>query len=87
MPAKMKCEEFLRLYNLLKKDDKLDESTYVNASTKARFIDPEHGDYWARPSAIIFGSVLGHKKRRIERAIATKIRLYGSAGRRKRNDR
>jgi hypothetical protein len=84
MPAKMTCEEFLRLYRLLKRKDILDESTYVNASTKARFVDPEFGEYFARPSAILFGSVIGHPKRRIERAILTKIKIYGTAGRRKR---
>lgn len=84
MPAKITCEEFLRLYRLLKREDTLDTSTYVNASSKAQFIDKEYGAYWARPSAILFGSILGHPKRRIERAIATKIKLYGTAGRRKR---
>jgi len=83
MPAKITCEEFLRLYKLLKRDDVLDESTYTNASTKAKFIDKEFGDYWVRPSALLFGSVIGHPKRRIQRAIETKIKLYGTAGRRK----
>jgi hypothetical protein len=83
MPAKITCEEFLRLYKLLKRDDVLDESTYTNASTKAKFIDKIHGAYWVRPAAILFGSVIGHPNRRIERAIATKIKLYGTAGRRR----
>lgn len=83
MPAKITCEEFLRMYKLLKREDVLDESTYTNASTKARFVDPIHGEFWVRPAAILFGSVIGHPKRRIERAIATKMRIYGSAGRRR----
>jgi len=78
MPAKMEIEEFLSLYGLLKRTDSLDEITYVNASTKARFIDPELGEYWAKPSEILYGSVLGHPAKRGKRAAETRFKNFGT---------
>ncbi len=31
----------------------VDESTYVNTHTKARFIDKDYGEYWTRPDAVL----------------------------------
>jgi hypothetical protein len=64
----------LRLYRLLKREDVLDEITYIKASVKARFIDPKYGGYWAIPSQILHGQQTGHKARQVERAKTTKIK-------------
>lgn len=40
----------------------IDESTYVKASTKARFIDSEFGEWWAVPTTILTKNT-GHPKR------------------------
>ncbi|MEK6880815.1 MAG: hypothetical protein AABY22_14445 [Nanoarchaeota archaeon] len=40
----------------------LDESTYKNVRTKARFIDKEYGDWWSKPDNILYGRK-GHPKR------------------------
>lgn len=40
---------------------KIDEATYINASKKARFIDSQYGEWWARPSGVFFGYL--HPKR------------------------
>ena len=34
----------------------IDSSTYKNATTKARFIDKEYGEWWALPSRVLRGS-------------------------------
>ena len=39
----------------------LDESTYVNICTKARFVDRDFGEWFASPSKILYGQ--GHPKR------------------------
>lgn len=39
----------------------VDKSTYKNTRAKARFIDPEFGEWWARPSDVLRGS--RHPKR------------------------
>jgi hypothetical protein len=39
----------------------LDQSTYINTGTKARFIDPEFGEWWAKPNKVLMGS--GHPKK------------------------
>lgn len=40
---------------------KLDESTYKNTSTKARFIDDDYGEFWAVPKDVFSGH--GHRSR------------------------
>lgn len=35
----------------------LDVDTYVNTNTKARFIDREYGEWWAKPDLVMRGSV------------------------------
>lgn len=47
---------------LLPSHIKLDKSTYVNQSTKARFMDDKHGEWWTKPLNIIHAKS-GHPKR------------------------
>jgi hypothetical protein len=68
----MTIEEFLAKYRLLNRKDVLDESTWIDASHKARFIDPELGEYWTLPRDVLHGSVQGHPKRRWQRAAQTR---------------
>lgn len=72
MKAKMTVEEFQRKYRLLNRRDVLDETTWNGASQKARFIDPELGEYWTLPRDILHGSVQGHPARRWQRAAKTR---------------
>lgn len=46
----------------------IDENTYVNTNTKARFIDIEYGEFWTSPSSVASGS--GHKVRSTKSANA-----------------
>ena len=54
----------------------LDESTYKNASTKARFIDKDYGEWWAIPKSI-FCHHCGHPKRGLEKQKQTNLKRYG----------
>lgn len=72
MKPKMTVEEFLRKYNLLNRKDVLDESTWIDASHKARFVDPELGEYWTLPRDVLHGSVQGHPAKRWKRAAETR---------------
>ncbi len=47
----------------------LDESTYVNTHTKARFIDSEYGEWWSMPYNVYSGSQ--HPKRGLESKISS----------------
>jgi hypothetical protein len=54
----------------------LDYSTYVNVHTKARFIDLEYGEWWAKPYTVLYGS--NHPKRmfqqnKLEKFVAEKL--------------
>lgn len=51
----------------------LDESTYIKASAKARFIDSEHGEFWGMPYKVIRGTS-SHPKRAILKS--AKSRTY-----------
>jgi hypothetical protein len=41
----------------------MDESTFVNVTTKARFIDKDYGEWWCLPQTLILGLKKGNKKR------------------------
>jgi len=47
----------------------LDESTFVNMGTKARFIDVEFGDWWAKPANVINKKSTCPHRARIKNAI------------------
>lgn len=72
MRPKMTVEEFQRKYKLLNRQDVLDESSWIDASHKARFIDPEYGEYWTLPRDVLYGSVQGHPARRWQRAATSR---------------
>lgn len=55
---------------------KLDTSTFTNSYTKARFIDPEFGEWWAKPNSVLKGQ--GHpkqifKQNSLERFVAEQL--------------
>ena len=52
-----------RLFDIFGDLVKIDESTYINGRTKARFIDKEYGEFWQRVDAVIFNKSLGHPMR------------------------
>lgn len=54
-----------RLMNIHGSNVVIDMSTYVNARTKARFIDKNYGEWWAQPGGVFRGA--GHKNRFLNR--------------------
>lgn len=44
-----------RLYNIYKESIILDETTYVDTSTKCRFYCIKHGEFWATPQHVLHG--------------------------------
>lgn len=73
MPQRVPVAEFKRRYDLLKRDDVFDETTYTKMTAKARFIDPVYGEYWSKPNDIMHNHN-GHKARQVEKCLATKIK-------------
>lgn len=55
----------------------LDESTYINTSTKCRFIDIKYGEFWCSPKYILNKKQKGHPKRAKEETIKTNLSKYG----------
>jgi len=53
----------------------LDQSTYKDTRSKARFIDKEFGEFWSLPMDIFVGR--GHKKRTNEKRKQTCLKKYG----------
>jgi len=51
----------------------LDETTYVDMNTSARFIDTEHGEFWSLPRA----EFIGHPNRKQGKIKKTNLRRYG----------
>jgi hypothetical protein len=54
----------------------LDVSTYTKVAAKARFIDNEHGEFWAEPRFIVRGA--SHPARAQEKREQTNIARYGA---------
>lgn len=44
----------------------IDEITYLDTKTKAKFIDKDYGDWWAQPKSILKGR--GHKQRGLKKS-------------------
>lgn len=62
----------------------IDESTYINATTKARFIDPEYGEWWAEPRTIVGKSQQHmHPARAMKSRIANKTKYLTKEDRKK----
>lgn len=55
----------------------LDESTYIDTHTKSRFIDKNHGEFWASAKAVTLNGVKHPKKSLIQRKETMKER-YGA---------
>ncbi|PTL75430.1 hypothetical protein DAT35_54935 [Vitiosangium sp. GDMCC 1.1324] len=55
----------------------IDETTFINQLTHARFIDIEFGEWWALPASVLRGH--GHWKRRTEKSRATSLQRFGVA--------
>jgi hypothetical protein len=47
----------------------LDESTFVNVTTKARFIDVEYGEWWVQPQRLMLHKNRRHQARQRQKAI------------------
>lgn len=60
MPARMPVEVAAALLKLVTKKITLDESTYVNATTKCRFFEEPYGEFWTKPTLLINGGQRGH---------------------------
>lgn len=54
----------------------IDESTYVCAGKKAKFIDCDYGEWWAQPYSVI-NNKTGHMSRRNEKRKDTCMERYG----------
>lgn len=77
MPRKLNIEEVRQRVKEVHGDGVvLDESTYANTSTKARFIDKDYGEWWALPSCILSRGQ-SHPSRRIEKTRSTNMSKYG----------
>jgi len=57
-----------RLYEVHGDIVKLDETTYINTSVKARFIDKDYGEWWALPCNLIYNKY-GNRKRSVQQRI------------------
>jgi hypothetical protein len=55
---------------------KLDPSSYVSTHKKARFIDPEYGEWWATPNNVI-SKKQGHPVGRMKKIQETNLSKYG----------
>ena len=76
MPRKLSINEVKKQIKNKHGDDiLLDETTYVNTHTKARFIDKDYGEWWATPNNITRGH--GHKERSEEKSRQTCVSKYG----------
>lgn len=74
---KLTIEEIkLRLLEIHDGNVVLDESTYTNLKTKARFIDKDYGEWWAHPLNII-NHKKGHRARQNEKKKQTWQKNYG----------
>jgi len=47
----------------------LDESTFVNVTTKAKFIDKDYGEWWTLPQTLILNPKRGHRERAHKKSI------------------
>jgi len=54
----------------------IDPNTYIAMAKKARFIDIEYGEWWAKPTRVIHRKQ-GHKRRGPEKAKRTFMKNYG----------
>jgi hypothetical protein len=79
MTKTMSKIEFVEFFKSLNRIEKFDKSTFVNTNTKARFIDPDFGDFWVEPSRILAKTTRGHRRRGCLQAIALKKEKYGTA--------
>lgn len=69
-------EEFkAKLFKIHGDTAAVDESTYKNHRTKAKFLDKEHGEWWAIPNNVLRGRL--HPARKQERTKATCANRYG----------
>jgi hypothetical protein len=65
-----------RLYKKFKDLITIDESTYRDTHTKARFADKEYGEFWRTPKGVILLGY-GHPKRTTEKRKQTCFKRYG----------
>jgi len=54
-----------RLWNIRGDELVMDESTYVNTTVRARFVDKDYGEFWGTPGNVMNGC--GHKTRRYKK--------------------
>ncbi|MEM4379580.1 MAG: hypothetical protein QXL01_02700 [Thermoplasmatales archaeon] len=74
---KLTIEQIREKLVLLDPNLTLDESTYINTSTKCRLIDEKYGEFWCKIAQILSGKQKGHPQRAKERARATNLERYG----------
>ena len=63
------------IYNIHVNNIVLDDTTYKNMHTKARFIDKKYGEWWTRPYYVINGS--GHPMGAVEKRRQTNLKKHG----------
>ena len=74
---------------LLKRGDGIliDESTYINSVIKARFIDPEYGEWWAKPYTIIGSKQqYSHPQRAMKSRIESKTKYKTQSDKKKQKE-
>jgi len=77
MPRKLTIEEIKqRLFELHGDTVIVDESTYVRARNKAKFIDKDYGEWWIEPKEM-FSKKSSHPKRWLEKVKKTCLERYG----------
>jgi len=66
-----------KLYGVWKNQIKIDGSTYISSSQKARFIDKKFGEFWALPNNVI-SKKSGHPLNSANRSRQTSMKNWGT---------